>query len=130
MKYPILQYSGIKNKPWLLVKPFTINLSNGDRVYIPKGYWTDFASIPRPLKLFIDHLGLDSPAFLVHDYLYNFGGYKTSARQSGYATNMVSRKWADDEMRILMRVYGANPIRQFLFYWAVRIGGVFSFRTI
>lgn len=129
-QYPTVRYSGIKNKPWMLVEPFTMELSNGDKMYIFQGYWTDFASIPRFLKLFIDHLGIDQSAFLCHDYFYNFGGYTTRKLNNGYITKRVDRKWADKEMKFHMKRLGASKLRQAIFYFAVRVGGLFSFRTV
>ena len=129
LKYPIITYSGIKNKPWTLVEDFHIKLPNGDNMLVPKGYWTDFASIPRPLKVFVDHLGIDNPAFLIHDYMYNFGGYKTT--KSKARTNKdVTRAFADKTMRQLQKQYGANIFRRWTFWKAVRFGGLFRFRKI
>jgi len=130
MKYPTLKLTGIKNKPFALAQPFNIKLSNGDNMHIFKGYWTDFASVPRWLKLFIDHIGIDTPAFICHDYMYNFGGYTTQKLEDDYIEKRVQRKFADQEMRYQMQQYGAGKLRVFLFYWAVRLGGWTSYRTL
>lgn len=130
MEYPIVKPTNIRNKPFELVKPFRAVLSNGHTMYVPKGYWTDFASVPRLFKLFVNHVGIDSGAFIAHDYMYNFGGYKVNPRVRRRTEFLVTREFADQEMRYLMGQYGATKLRQFLFYWAVRIGGHFSFRTI
>ena len=130
IKYPHITYSGIKNKPWVLTKNFKIKLSNGDTAVIPKGYWTDFASIPRPLKLFFNHLGDGLSAFVLHDYLYNFRGYKLKGKSINRADVMVDRLFADKEMKYQMLKAGENRIKVFLFFVAVRVGGVFNYGTI
>lgn len=130
LNYPIVKFSSIKNKPWVLVEPFYIKLSNGDNMYIFNGYWTDFASIPKFLKLFLDHLGEASPAYLCHDYLYNFSGYKTDSKIDGYSNYKVSRKFADKEMKYQMLKYGASKWRANLYYIAVRLFGWRGFGKI
>ena len=130
MNYPTVTITGIKNKPFELAKPFRVELSNGHEMYIPKGYWTDFASVPKVFRLFIDHVGQDGGAFIAHDYMYNFGGYKVNPRVKRRTEFSVTREFADEQMRYLMGQYGASKLRQFLFFWAVRLGGLFHFRTI
>lgn len=135
MKYPTLKYSGIKNKPWQLATEFKITLSNGDEMRIFKGYWTDFASIPTGLRLLLTgnfrRPSKEFPAFIVHDYLYNFGGYSISKfKQGEYADIKVTRKFADEEMRLQMLNYGASKFKARLFWLAVRVGGLFSWKTL
>jgi|3_EtaG_2_1085321.scaffolds.fasta_scaffold24058_3 hypothetical protein len=132
MKLPIAQVapSGIKNKPFVLTKPLKVSLSWGDKMYIPKGYWTDFASVPKVVRLFVDHIGQDSTAFVIHDYMYNFGGYKRDGRTKERAPSKVTRRVADAEMRYQMGLYGASKARQFTFYWAVRLFGWLRFKKI
>lgn len=126
----ILESTGIKNKPFSLYKSFKIKLSNGDTMIISKGYWTDFASVPRLFKAFIDHEAPDREAFIVHDYLYNFRGYKITTKEKPRVTNSVTRKFADREMKYQMNVYGAIKLRQFVFYWALRLFGWLRFGKI
>ena len=118
MKYPIITYSGDDKKPWVLVKDFTIVLSNGDAAIIPKGFWTDFASTP----LFINPLGKGINSYVLHDYMYCFEGYKTTDGE--HRTNVpVTRKFSDKEMRYQMKKAGVSKIKVLLYYLAVRIFG-------
>ena len=133
MKYPHLQYSGIKNKPYNITKDFKIKLSNGDTAIIPKGYWTDCASIPFPLNIMFPRFGKHQVAFILHDYLYNFRGYKLTGKDfmSGNRADIfVDRAFADKEMKYQMAQSGAWKIKQWLYYIAVRFGGIFSYGTI
>lgn len=128
----LFEYSGVKNKPFKLAKDNTFTLSNGDTIYIPKGYLTDFASVPTILRIFTDHIGADYVAFIIHDYLYNFAGYYTNEKDYTREVNFkrVSRKFADKEMRFFQRSRGASKLRQFVYYWGVRLGGVLRFNKI
>ena len=60
------------NKFWIVVEdmPYVIG-STTERIVVPKGFVTDFASIPQPLwALGLSPHGQYSRAAIVHDYLY------------------------------------------------------------
>ena len=120
-------YSGIKNKPFMLTKDINFTLSNGDNMFIKKGYITDFASLPRLLKIFFDYLGDDGESFVIHDFLYHYRHYVTD---KGLEPIYVDRKFADKEMRWQMKTYGSNWLRRTLFYAGVRVGGMFRYGKI
>ena len=122
----VLISTGIKNKPFALYKTFKIKLSNGDLMVINKGYWTDFASTP----FFVNPKGPDPEAFIVHDYLYNFKGYKITSREKPRVTNPVTREFADVEMCYQMKQYGASWLRRTVFCLAVRLFGWLRFGKI
>lgn len=60
-----------KNENWTLVEDMVYSVgSTGETIIVPKGFVTDFASIPRTLwTLFAPH-GQYSRAAVIHDYLY------------------------------------------------------------
>lgn len=128
----LFEYSGVINKPFKLVKDNTFTLSNGETIYIPKGYLTDFASVPKILRLFTDNIGRDHVAFIIHDYLYNFAGYYQSKQDYDKDINFkwVNRKFADKEMRYAQKNRGASQLRLFVYYWGVRVGGLTRFNKI
>jgi len=80
-----------------------------DRVTVPAGFVTDFASSPPAVWSLIPPWGKYGKAAVVHDYLY-----QTKAR---------SRKEADDIFREAMVVLQVDSVRVFLMYWAVRLFG-------
>ena len=124
--------SKVSNKPFRVAKDFICVLSNGKYMYIPKGYITDFASVPSILKIFTNNNGRDNEAFVVHDYLYNFAGFYQTKKDYDKDENFiyVNRKFADREMRYQQSVQGSSKLRGFCYYWGVRIGGVFRFNKI
>ena len=84
-------------------------------VIVPRGFITDLASIPRPLRGLLDVTGPSRQPAVLHDYLY--------CRQADAAGNPVTRRWADDLFRIALAERGVSgPTRNV--YWAgVRLGG-------
>jgi len=81
-----------------------------ERVDIPAGFVTDFASIPRWLWFLAPPFGRHAPAAVLHDYLYAIG-------QQG------ARRYADFLFREAMRSSGVPRLRRLAMYFAVRVGG-------
>lgn len=81
-----------------------------ERIVIPGGFITDFASIPSVLWGFVQPFGRHAPAAVVHDYLY-------ALQQQG------TRKQADFIFRAAMADSGVSFIRRNLMYFAVRLFG-------
>ncbi len=131
MNKPIIGESGVLNKPYRVVKAGYVLLSNGDHMYFPKDYIFDNASIPLIFKWLYDVCGVKffhytSTAFLVHDYLYNFRGYRL---KNNYLHKPVSRLFADKEMAHQM-MFKYSPFKCDVFYTAVRLFGKFNFGKI
>jgi len=59
---------GILARDWLYCYPPT-----GELIVVPRGYITDFASIPAALEPVLDSFGRQSEAAVVHDWLYAVG---------------------------------------------------------
>lgn len=80
--------------------------------YVPYGFETDFASIPRLLWAYI---APEDPcirdAAVVHDYLY--------VTKDPH----ISRKDADKLLVEMMDVLGASGFKKFVVYWSVRLCG-------
>jgi len=95
---------------------------NRDRFTVPKGFRTDFASVPRIFQALIPKNGSHDAAAIVHDYLYR---YKPLVPSPAPLRSMqrISRRDADRLFRRIMRELGTNCIRYNLMYAAVRIMG-------
>lgn len=82
-----------------------------DIITVPKGFSTDFASIP---KLFWNILSPESPhireASVIHDWLYT-------------QKVIYTRKQADEILRGAMIELGASKLLANIVYWSVRICG-------
>jgi hypothetical protein len=85
---------------------------DGTRMYtVPKGFVTDFASIPRFLwPLFNPNEFKVIPPAILHDYLY-------------YCPNGISRAEVDSIFYSSLIDNLVNPVKAYTYYLAVRLGG-------
>lgn len=86
-----------------------------DGQLIPRGYVTDFGSIPRLAQWRIDPLDDHAWAALGHDWRYAIG-------EPG------KRAFADQRFLRRMEIDGVNQVRRSIMYRAVRIGGEGGYR--
>jgi len=102
----------------MVAETSSLLLSNGDTAYIPVGFLTNYASIPRPLRYFLNHIGVYRDAFQIHDWFYVYGGYFTDDKLTKFVA--INRRFADREMWYQMRQLGAEKWRADLYYKAVK----------
>jgi hypothetical protein len=81
----------------------------GAEIVAPKGFLTNFSSVPAPFRIFISGHGKDRWAATIHDYIYGSGIYP--------------RKLADQIFQEAMQVSGVNFFKRKAMYRAVRTGG-------
>jgi len=86
-------------------------------IKVPKGFVTDYASIPKLLRAIILPYGKHSGASVVHDYLYS----------KGCELN-IERKKADKIFLEILKEEGVNPILARLMYIAVRVFGKIRYK--
>ena len=80
-----------------------------NRISVPAGFKTDYASIPRFFWRVLPPVGKYDRAAVVHDWLY--------------AKNGVTRKQADDILYEAMGVLGVPGWQRNVIYAGVRVGG-------
>jgi hypothetical protein len=99
------------NKFWIVVEDMTYVIGSTDeRIVVPKGFVTDFASIPQALwSVGLSPQGQYSRAAVIHDYLYWSQG--------------CSRRQADRLLVIAMKESRVSGFDEFLVYQGVRKGG-------
>ena len=104
-------------KRWKLCRSFTYHLGSKrgkESVAVPKGFITDFASIPWLFWSFLPSWGKYGKAAVIHDCLYS--------------THYRTRKEADDIFYEAMLVSGTKPWKAKIMYWAVRLFGWVAWR--
>lgn len=79
-----------------------------------KGFITDLASIPRPLRGLLDVNGRSRRPAAIHDWLY--------------AMQMISRAQADELLRQMLISEGMSPAGARTYWLGVRAGGWLSWR--
>jgi len=106
-----------EGRKWRLVERFTYHIGTKDsvnKITVPKGFVTDFASSPFFVWWVIPPWGRYSKAAVLHDFCYQ--------------THWGTRKEADELFREAMIVLGVRPWRVFLMYWGVRLFGFLAWR--
>ena len=96
-------------KNWIILFEFGYEVGaegSGDVINVPIGTYTDFASIPRPLWVFIPKWGKYGNAAVIHDWLY--------------WEQPRSRKEADDIFLEGMVVLEVPNLTRRIIYYAVR----------
>jgi len=78
-------------------------------VKVPKGFVTDFASVPRLPVIWWLFGGIAKRPAVVHDYMYSVSG--------------ISRKQADAVLKEAMKANGDGWFNRTCFWAGVRIGG-------
>ena len=69
---PFVDGSGHWNgEDWVLLSHLMIRFGDGKLVTIPAGSVTNFGSLPRPVRPFLNRMGKSLRAYVVHDWLYS-----------------------------------------------------------
>lgn len=89
------------------------------KITVPAGFETDFASIPRILRLIIPKLGRHNKAAVIHDYIYQFHRVYIEP----YVLLGFDRLMADQCFRDGMRDRGVSRWERELMFLAVRSFG-------
>lgn len=103
--------SRFKDPIYFLLRPINwkSELEDGLEVTVPKGFVTDFASIPRVFWSALRPDGEYTWAAVIHDYLY--------------ATQTTSRAEADNAFKQVMKEFEIDDKTITIIYKAVRLGG-------
>lgn len=108
-------------RTWVLRQEFGYDVGaedSKDRINVPVGFQTDFASIPRPLWIILPKWGKYGNASVIHDWLYWEGELNRS------------RSAADGVLLEGMVVLNVNFLVRYAIYLAVRIfGGLAWYRN-
>lgn len=114
---------------WRIVEPFEYLVGSeqsGESIWVPMGFITDFASIPRPLWSIIGGpTGKYGKAAVVHDYLYRTGGRipHAVAADGSVTYRIYTKTQADAIFYEAMNVLGVGRFQRWVMYQAVRVFG-------
>lgn len=114
-----LTVTKIGSRLWRVERSFTYYLGSEEnpsgKITVPKGFITDFASVPRAFWWLFPPDGQYTQAAVLHDYLY----FKAFS----------SRKWADEIFYEAMGVLEVPWWKRKLMYRAVRLFGWIPWRN-
>lgn len=100
----------VVTEPWFYCSPLNRTL-----YVVPKGYVTDFASIPGFAKMFFPPFGDWAEAAVIHDWLYDVG-------EKG------KKQEADRIFRVAIDEQSKGRTSSTIMYWAVSVGGGSAYR--
>ena len=109
---------------WKLISPLIYVLENEETIYIPAGFYTDFASVPRGLWNILPPIGRYGRAAVLHDYLYQRRLIWTVEGPARFCT----RGEADSIFRQVMGDEGINVMTRWMMYSALRTAGWAAWR--
>ena len=113
-----LEVTHEEGQQWILSSALVYTIPYLGVVTVPKGFRTDFASIPRVLLSVIGRpTGKLSEPAVLHDFLY-----------SGKCDSWVSRRLADKIFEEAMKENGVSWIKRKVVWSGVRIGGWVHFK--
>ena len=98
---------------WRLIEPLVYVSENGERVTVPVGFVTDFASVPRAWLAYALAGDTGHEAAVVHDYLYS-----QRSEPGGW-----TRRACDREFYRALLACGEPRWRAWLMWLAVRMFG-------
>jgi len=105
-------YSYKSKNYWEIKKPVEVELSNGEVITIPEGFYYDMATVPKWLWSIVRPYNDGLFGYLVHDYLY-LNKHKHS----------LNRKKADQEMLFWTNITNSNKFDNYIRYAFVRLFG-------
>jgi len=108
----------IGNDEWSVYEKFEYHVGtypSKEIIGVPKGFHTDFASVPRIFWNIISPIDKHGKAAVLHDYLYSIQ-YKNN------------RKLCDNIFKEAMGILGVKKWKIFVMYWAVRLFGKSHFK--
>lgn len=120
-----LTVTKIGKRTWRVERAFRYYIGeeySDEYIDVPKGFVTDFASVPRVFWTIFPPDGSYTMSAVLHDYLYNQKGH---IREKVY-----SRKQCDQIFREAMKVLGVNILTRNTIYRAVRMFGWLYFKRI
>jgi len=115
----IVEVTQRDKRPFKVVKKFTYEIGekgSGDTVQVQAGFFTDGATIPRPLNALIPAWGRHGKAAVLHDWLYR--------------NSNLPRLDCDVIFKEAMEVLGVPRHRLLTIYLAVRAFGWIPFKRI
>ena len=107
----------LNERKWKLLRPFTYHVGSRNSrqvIKVPKGFVTDYASVPWIFWQFLPAWGRYGKGAVVHDYLYQH--------------HLYSRAMSDLIFKETMIAGGTSKWKANLMYWGVRLFGGLAFK--
>jgi len=101
---------------WVLTEDYVYQFPDSKvELKVPRGFVTDFASIPEPFRPVFSEKSAKSNAAIIHDYLY--------------WDQSCGRGQSDQIMQVAMKDAGVSSVEVLLIYGALKLGGRSGWKT-
>jgi len=118
---------------WQLNEEFDYEIGvkgSGKTIHVPKGYITDFASVPKIFWNIFPPTGKYGKAAVIHDYLYSHNGIFSYKDKDGiWQTEILNRQECDAEFAVAMIALRVGWLTRRLMYRGVRVGGGWTWKN-
>lgn len=119
-----LRVSRADERNWRLMAPLVYDGTH-DRIIVPAGHLTDFASVPRSLQWLAPSTGKYTLAAVLHDYLCDsMNGRGYAEVPQGREILVLSSRDVDGLFRRVMREEGVGVVQRWLLWSGVRVGAI------
>ena len=113
-----LVLGALSNGNYLVIKPYCVQLNNGDLIHIDRGYQTNGADIPRLFwRLYPPYSPEYMPAVVLHDFLCD----RAIDEYSNKADLQDKFLYADNAFREILERLNISKSKVKVFYNAVRL---------
>ena len=111
---PLMRWETFVSDRTQLVEPLVYVAESGERIEIPAGFLTDYASIPKMFRNIYEPSGPARFPAILHDFLY---------QRRGYGIYYKTRAETDALFLEAMRLVGVDFVQRTTIYNAVRLFG-------
>ena len=111
---PLMRWETFVSDRTQLVEPLVYVAESGERIEIPAGFLTDYASIPKMFRNIYEPSGPARFPAILHDFLY---------QRRGYGIYYKTRAETDALFLEAMRLVGVDFVQRMTIYNAVRLFG-------
>lgn len=109
----------VDGKRWMLTEPLVYAVQGVKTITVPKGFVTDYASLPRPLlAVFGRPSGITAEPAVLHDWLYSPDGLP-----------LLARYRCDEIFLESMKSKGVNWFKRYAMYHGVRVFGAAFYKA-
>jgi hypothetical protein len=115
-----LSIRAVTGTTWALIDPLVWTGTQGDVIWVPRGFVTDFASVPRFLHWLVLPYGPYTRAAVLHDYLID-----ERINNPDPALRVTSRD-TDGMFRRVMQDLGVPWAKRWIMWAAVRAAALFN----
>lgn len=97
---PYIKKGHWNGSDWITLTHIQVRMADRSILTIPAGFKTNFGSIPRPVRSFLNRMGKSLRAFVVHDWIYSSNcGLKLNQRECDEILYILGREdgesWID-----------------------------------